>query len=72
MTTQFTNPSRATQPVLVDPVDSLQVRLIVAGRLSPTALDIHRNRAELAAIVGHPRSSAETATEPVRTSATPS
>jgi hypothetical protein len=34
--------------------DSLDIRLIVAGRLSPTGVALRRDRAALAAVLGHP------------------
>jgi hypothetical protein len=36
----------------VDLSDSLDVRLIASGRLSPTAIDIRHDRAELARVLG--------------------
>ncbi len=45
---------RVAEPVSTDLSDSLDIRLIVAGRLSPTAVDIRRERAELAAVLAPP------------------
>jgi hypothetical protein len=42
---------RPTESTTTDLADSLDIRLIVAGRLSPTAVDIRRERAELAAVL---------------------
>ena len=41
-----------TQPAPTDLSDSIDIRLVAAGRLSPTAVDIRRDRAELAAVLG--------------------
>jgi hypothetical protein len=41
-----------TRPAQIVMSDSLEMRLMVAGRLSPTALDVHHDRAELAAVLG--------------------
>ena len=41
-----------TRPTQIDMADSLELRLIVAGRLSPTALDVRQARAELASVLG--------------------
>ena len=40
-----------TNPAPTDLSDSLDVRLVVAGRLSPTAIAIRHDRAELAAVL---------------------
>jgi hypothetical protein len=40
-------------PTPTDLADSIDLRLLVAGRLTPTAIPIRRNRAELAAVLGH-------------------
>ena len=37
-----------------DLFDSLDVRLVVGGRLSPTAIDVHDDRAALAAVLSRP------------------
>jgi len=37
-----------------DVFDSLDVRLVVRGRLSPTAIDVHDDRAALAAVLSRP------------------
>lgn len=49
---------RPIEPASTDLADSLDIRLIVAGRLSPTAVDIRRERAELAAVLGPARMTA--------------
>jgi hypothetical protein len=49
---------RVAEPVSTDLADSLDIRLIVAGRLSPTAVDIRRERAELAAVLAPARATA--------------
>jgi hypothetical protein len=40
-----------THPAPTDLSDSLDVRLIAAGRLSPTAVSVRHDRAELAAVL---------------------
>jgi hypothetical protein len=40
-------------PAPTDLADSIDLRLLVAGRLTPTAIPIRRDRAELAAVLGH-------------------
>jgi hypothetical protein len=44
--------ARSSARPVADLSESLDVRLAVAGRLSPTALEIHRDRAELAQVLG--------------------
>ncbi len=46
-----------TKPAPTDLSDSLDVRLVAAGRLSPTAVAIRRDRAELAAVLDGARPS---------------
>jgi hypothetical protein len=46
-----------TKPAPTDLSDSLDVRLVVAGRLSPTAVGIRRDRAEIAAVLERARQS---------------
>jgi hypothetical protein len=49
----MTIPSRpSSTPVVSDLSESLDVRFIVAGRLSPTTVPLHRERAALAAALG--------------------
>jgi hypothetical protein len=45
------NKARPRSAALADLSDSLDVRLAVAGRLSATAIHIHRERAELATVL---------------------
>jgi hypothetical protein len=40
-------------PAPTDLSDSVDIRLLVAGRLTPTAIPIRRDRAELAAVLGY-------------------
>jgi hypothetical protein len=42
-----------TRPAPTDLSDSIDLRLIAAGRITPTAIPIRRDRAELAAVLGH-------------------
>jgi hypothetical protein len=49
-----------TKPAPTDLSDSLDVRLVVAGRLSPTAVAIRRDRAELATVLDRARQAPET------------
>jgi len=46
-----------TKPAPTDLSDSLDVRLVAAGRLSPTAVAIRSDRAELAAVLERARQS---------------
>jgi hypothetical protein len=50
----MTTLSRSTSPAAptMDLSDSLDIRLIVAGRLSPTGVALRRDRAALAAVLG--------------------
>jgi hypothetical protein len=41
-----------TNPAPTDLSDSLDVRLLAAGRITPTAIPLRRDRAELAAVLG--------------------
>jgi hypothetical protein len=41
-----------TRPAPTDLSDSIDLRLIAAGRITPTAIPIRRDRAELAAVLG--------------------
>jgi hypothetical protein len=45
----FVAPTRPAQVVMSD---SLDIRLVVGGRLSPTALDVRYDRAELSTVLG--------------------
>ena len=52
-----------------DLADSIDIRLLVAGRLTPTAIPIRRDRAELAAVLAygaHQRADARAHTDPER------
>jgi hypothetical protein len=40
-------------PAPTDLSDSVDIRLLVAGRLTPTAIPIRRDRAELTAVLGY-------------------
>ena len=42
-----------TRPAPTDLSDSIDLRLLAAGRITPTAIPIRRDRAELAAVLGH-------------------
>jgi hypothetical protein len=42
----------AAWPAATDLADSIDIRLLVAVRLTPTAIPIRRHRAELAAVLG--------------------
>jgi hypothetical protein len=44
--------SPLTDPAPTDLADSVDVRLLAAGRITPTAIPIRRDRAELAAVLG--------------------
>jgi len=50
--TTFHRPSTPAAPAVMDLSDSLDVRLIVAGRLSPTGVALRRDRVALAEIMG--------------------
>jgi hypothetical protein len=52
MTTRNPGSRPSAQGMVKDLSDSLDVRLAAAGQLSPTALEIHRDRAELAQVLG--------------------
>ena len=45
-------PSTPAAPAAIDLSDSLDIRLIVAGRLSPTGVALRRDRAALPAFLG--------------------
>ena len=47
-----------TEPAPTDLSDSIDLRLLVSGRLTPTAIPIRRDRAALAAVLGRTRSRA--------------
>jgi hypothetical protein len=56
-------------PAPTDLSDSIDIRLLVAGRLTPTAIPIRRDRAELAAVLAcgaHQRADARAQTDPER------
>jgi hypothetical protein len=57
MTSPVATLHRPTELTSTDLADSLDIRLIVAGRLSPTAVAIRRERAELAAVLAPARTS---------------
>jgi hypothetical protein len=42
----------ARQPIPSDLSESLDIRFLVAGRLTPTAIPLRRDRAELATVIG--------------------
>jgi hypothetical protein len=52
MNDQLSNPESRRRLVPSDLSESLDVRLIVAGRLSKTAIPVRRDREELAAVLG--------------------
>ncbi len=52
MNSPFLHLGPVVQSPWLDLADSLDVRLIAEGRLSPTAIDIRRDRAELARVLG--------------------
>ena len=59
-------------PAPTDLADSINLRLLVAGRLTPTVIPIRRDRAELAAVLGHapqPYADARTTTNRERNAA---
>ena len=41
-----------TRPAPTDLSDSIDIRLLAAGRITPTAIPLRRDRAELAAVLG--------------------
>jgi hypothetical protein len=41
-----------TRPAPTDLSDSIDLRLLAAGRITPTAIPLRRDRAELAAVLG--------------------
>ena len=56
-------------PAPTDLSDSVAIRLLVAGRLTPTAIPIRRDRAELAAVLAYgaePRADARAHADPER------
>ena len=63
MDTKLSATSPVTDPAPTDLSDSIDVRLLVAGRLTPTAIPVLRDRAALAAVldrVAQPRGDART------------
>jgi hypothetical protein len=63
MATKPFTPGPVTDPAPTDLSDSLDVRLLVTGRLTPTAIPILRDRAALAAVLARadePRADAHT------------
>ena len=63
MDTKLSATSPVTDPAPTDLSDSIDVRLLVAGRLTPTAIPVLRDRAALAAVldrVEQPREDART------------
>ena len=63
MDTKLSATSPVTDPAPTDLSDSIDVRLLVAGRLTPTAIPVLRDRAALAAVldrVEQPRADART------------
>ena len=46
-----------TEPAPTDLSDSVDLRLLIAGRLTPTAIPLRRDRAALAAVLDRPRTS---------------
>jgi len=63
MDTKLSATSPVTDPAPTDLSDSIDVRLLVAGRLTPTAIPVLRDRAALAAVldrVEQPRGDART------------
>ncbi len=53
MNNQLSNPESRRRPLPSDLSESLDVRLVVAGRLSRTAIPVRRDREELAAVLGN-------------------
>jgi hypothetical protein len=68
MNSQLSKLGPLTQPAPTDLSDSLDIRLLVAGRLTPTAIPIRRERAELAAALATAQSRAVTRTHVERLS----
>jgi hypothetical protein len=69
MNLPFLHLGTVVQSPWVDFADSLDVRLIAAGRLSQTAIDIRHDRAELARVLGpamQPRADGAFAVHPDR------
>jgi hypothetical protein len=52
-----------TEPAPTDLSDSIDLRLLVTGRLTPTAIPIRRDRAALAAVLNRARSHADAETD---------
>jgi hypothetical protein len=50
--TTTTSADPLTDPAPTDLSDSLDVRLLAAGKITPTAIPLRRDRAELAAVLG--------------------
>ena len=63
MDTKLSSTSPVTDPAPTDLADSIDIRLLMAGRLTPTAIPVLRDRAALAAVldrVEQPRADART------------
>jgi hypothetical protein len=59
MNNRFLHIEPVTQPAPTDLSDSIDLRLLVTGRLTPTAIPIRRDRAALAAVLNMARSRAD-------------
>jgi hypothetical protein len=59
MDSRIHNIDPVTGPAPTDLSDSLDLRLLVAGKLTPTAIPVRRDRAALAAALNRARSSAD-------------
>jgi hypothetical protein len=58
MNNRFLHTDPVTGPAPTDLSDSIDLRLLVTGRLTPTAIPIRRDRADLAAALNRARSRA--------------
>jgi hypothetical protein len=63
MNNQFLSTDPVTGPAPTDLSDSIDLRLLVTGRLTPTAIPIRRDRAALAAALNRARSRARAHTD---------
>jgi len=59
MNNHFVSTDPVTGPAPTDLSDSIDLRLLVTGRLTPTAIPIRRDRAALAAALNRARSRAD-------------
>ena len=52
MTDSLSKPGRATQTARAELSDSLDIRFLLSGRLTPAAMQVRHDRVELAGVLG--------------------